>query len=288
MKSTEGDNMIRSKDKCSERVLSAFFAENLMTSFMSQLDEALLSRVRKSQGNLKELEKTFEETRKKIEELSEKFGEESKNLIESIEKSREVNKQIVEDLEKSGADISKISEVVLSSINKTSHTLSMFSEIQSMAIEITKIAKQTNLLALNASIEAARAGEFGKGFAVVASEVQKLAGESNKVAKSITDQVRELSKAVSEALESTKLVGEIFTSVQKSLQQLMEFMQSNYTLLYRIAELLSGTRENLLEEKNNFDRALEVMEKTVEKFETLSRVISSVVKAQMKLKDVNI
>ncbi|MDW8192608.1 MAG: methyl-accepting chemotaxis protein [Synergistota bacterium] len=280
--------MIRSKDKCSERVLSAFFAENLMTSFMSQLDEALLSRVRKSQGNLKELEKTFEETRKKIEELSEKFGEESKNLIESIEKSREVNKQIVEDLEKSGADISKISEVVLSSINKTSHTLSMFSEIQSMAIEITKIAKQTNLLALNASIEAARAGEFGKGFAVVASEVQKLAGESNKVAKSITDQVRELSKAVSEALESTKLVGEIFTSVQKSLQQLMEFMQSNYTLLYRIAELLSGTRENLLEEKNNFDRALEVMEKTVEKFETLSRVISSVVKAQMKLKDVNI
>ncbi|MCX8128294.1 MAG: methyl-accepting chemotaxis protein [Synergistetes bacterium] len=280
--------MIRSKDKCSERVLSAFFAENLMTSFMSQLDEALLSRVRKSQGNLKELEKTFEETRKKIEELSEKFGEESKNLIESIEKSREVNKQIVEDLEKSGADISKISEVVLSSINKTSQTLSMFSEIQSMAIEITKIAKQTNLLALNASIEAARAGEFGKGFAVVASEVQKLAGESNKVAKSITDQVRELSKAVSEALESTKLVGEIFTSVQKSLQQLMEFMQSNYTLLYRIAELLSGTRENLLEEKNNFDRALEVMEKTVEKFETLSRVISSVVKAQMKLKDVNI
>lgn len=276
------------KDKCSERVLSAFFAENLMTSFMSQLDEALLSRVRKSQENLRELEKTFEDTRKKIEELSERFGEESKNLIESINKSQEVNKNIVEELEKSGADISKISEVVISSIDKTSQTLSMFSEIQNMAVEITKIAKQTNLLALNASIEAARAGEFGKGFAVVASEVQKLAGESNKVAKSITDQVRELSRAVSEALESTKLVGEIFKSVQGSLQQLMEFMQGNYALLYRIAELLSGTRENLLQEKSNFDKALEVMEKTVEKFETLSRVISSVVKAQMKLKDLNI
>lgn len=279
---------IKLKDRCGEKVLSAFFAENLMTSFMSQLDEALLSRVKRSQENLRELERTFEDTRKKIEQLSERFGEESKNLIESINKSQEVNKSIVEELEKSGADISKISEIVISSIDKTSQTLSMFSEIQSMAVEITKIAKQTNLLALNASIEAARAGEFGKGFAVVASEVQKLAGESNKVAKNITDQVRELSKAVSEALESTKLVGEIFKSVQGSLQQLMEFMQGNYALLYRIAELLSGTRENLLQEKNNFDRALEVMEKTVEKFETLSRVISSVVKAQMKLKDVSI
>ncbi|KUK14513.1 MAG: chemotaxis protein [Synergistetes bacterium] len=280
--------MVKLKGKSSEKVFSSFFAENLMTSFMSQLDEALLSRVRKAQGNLRELEKTFDYTRKKIEELSGKFEEESKNLVKSIEDSKEVNKQIIEELKKSGADISKISEVVMSSINKTSQTLSMFSEIQNMAVEITKIAKQTNLLALNASIEAARAGEYGKGFAVVASEVQKLAGESNRVAKNITDQVSELSGAVTEALESTKLVGEIFNSVQSSLQQLMNFMQGNYELLYRIAELLSGTRENLLEERENFDKALQVLEKTVEKFETLSRVISSVVKAQMRLKDLSI
>ena len=92
-------------------------------------------------------------------------------------------------------------------------------------------------MALNASIEAARAGESGKGFAVVASEVQKLAGESNKVAKDITGQVKELSVAVSQALDSIKIVGEIFATIQSSLEQSMTFLQTNSSLLSHVAEL---------------------------------------------------
>lgn len=38
-----------------ERMASAFFAENLMTSFMAQLDEALISRVRKFKKVLRSL-----------------------------------------------------------------------------------------------------------------------------------------------------------------------------------------------------------------------------------------
>jgi len=271
-----------------EKMSSAFFAENLMTSFMSQLDEALVSRVRTVQENIRELEKVFEGMQARIAELSSKFDQESLEIVNSVEESQRVSNEITSELRKSGADISKINDVVVSSVAKTSETLNMFSNIQNMVTEITKIAKQTNLLALNASIEAARAGEFGKGFAVVASEVQKLAGESNKVARDITEQVKELSVAVGQALDSIKLVGEIFATVQISLQQSMAFLQTNSVLLSHVAELLSNTKVDLEQENEHFIEAKDVMRQATEKFETLSRVISSIVKAQIKLKDLKI
>jgi len=271
-----------------EKMSSAFFAENLMTSFMSQLDEALVSRVRTVQENIRELEKVFEGMQERISELSSKFEQQSVEIVSSVEESQRVSDEIASELRKSGADISKINDVVMSSIAKTSETLSMFSNIQNMVTEITKIAKQTNLLALNASIEAARAGESGKGFAVVASEVQKLAGESNKVAKDITGQVKELSVAVSQALDSIKIVGEIFATIQSSLEQSMTFLQTNSSLLSHVAELLSSTKVNLEQENEHFVEATDVMRQAAEKFETLSRVISSIVKAQIKLKDLKI
>jgi methyl-accepting chemotaxis protein len=57
--------------------------------------------------------------------------------------------------------------------------------IQALAQEISDIAGQTNLLSLNASIEAARAGEAGKGFAVVAEEIKKLSEASQNAVDSI-------------------------------------------------------------------------------------------------------
>jgi len=271
-----------------EKMSSAFFAENLMTSFMAQLDEALISRVKNVQENIRSLENTFRDMQKKLLELSNKFEHESQEIVKSIEYSVSVNKNITEELKKSGADITKINQIVVTSVNNTSETLAMFSKVENMVSEITKIAKQTNLLALNASIEAARAGEFGRGFAVVASEVQKLAGESNKVAKDINDLVKELSSSVSEALESIKLVGDIFQAVQKSMEQLLGFMQQNSALLSHVSELLIETKNELVDENAHFTSAVEVMDQAAEKFETLSRVISSIVKAQTKLKDLKL
>ncbi|MFN4223554.1 MAG: methyl-accepting chemotaxis protein [Fervidobacterium nodosum] len=271
-----------------ETMSSAFFAENLMTSFMYQLDEALISRVKDVQEGIRGITKVFGEMQKRLNKLAEEFDKEVKDLFFSINESQKVNDEITNELKKSGADINKINEVVMSSVNTTTKTLEMFNNIENMVNEITKIAKQTNLLALNASIEAARAGEFGRGFAVVASEVQKLANESNKVAKDITNQVKELSKSVSDALESIKIVGEIFVTVQNSFQQLLAFMQQNSTLLSHVAGLLVNTKNDLLLENDNFVKATEVMDSATEKFETLSRVINSIVKAQIKLKDLKL
>lgn len=271
-----------------EQISSAFFAENLMTSFMAQLDEALISRVKNVQASIQELEQVFSEMQNRIQDMALQFDKEAKEITESITKSQKVNENIVSELKKSGADINRINDIVINSVNETTKTLEMFNNVENMVVEITKIAKQTNLLALNASIEAARAGEFGKGFAVVASEVQKLAGESNRVAKEITNQVKELSKSVADALESIKLVGEIFATIQSSFQELLGYMQQNATLLSHVAQLLESTEKNLLNENENFSRAVNVMEEATNKFETLSRVISSIVKAQVKLKDLKL
>lgn len=271
-----------------DKISSAFFSENLMTSFMAQLDETLVSRVREVQRNIGELSGTFRKVYDKLVEISEDFERESAKIDASLTESQRVSQAIVEELKRSGADIERINDVVTASVEQTTNTLEMFSNIEEMVTQITKIAKQTNLLALNASIEAARAGEYGRGFAVVASEVQKLAGESNKVAKDITEHVRDLSNSVKGALESIRLVGEIFSTIQSSLQQLLAFLQSNSELLARVSGLMVHTKGELLGEAQAFESAVEVLNQATEKFETLSRVISSIVKAQTKLKELKL
>ncbi|MBS4697182.1 chemotaxis protein [Aeromonas allosaccharophila] len=74
-------------------------------------------------------------------------------------------------------------------------------ELNTMAMDVAKIASQTNLLALNASIEAARAGEAGRGFAVVADEVRNLSRLSSETAQKMTDKVDTINTAIGRAFQ---------------------------------------------------------------------------------------
>ncbi|MCP3763511.1 methyl-accepting chemotaxis protein [Domibacillus sp. A3M-37] len=89
------------------------------------------------------------------------------------------------------AGINDKMDVIVGKVNEAMTMTDQFKElsdsINSIVGTINEIAYQTNLLALNAAIEAARAGEYGKGFGVVALEIRKLADQTTRATKEISD-----------------------------------------------------------------------------------------------------
>lgn len=133
----------------------------------------------------------------------------SQKMTETSRKSQELNQkgfQAVKMLKESASQASQetnaVANVILELANKTQ-------EIGLISDTITSIATQTNLLALNAAIEAARAGDSGKGFAVVAEEVRKLAEESAKAAKEISQLISSIQSETKNSVEKINFVNDI-------------------------------------------------------------------------------
>ena len=270
------------------RLASAYFADTLLNSFMSQLDEVLVSRVRRVEGEISNTTERFSTLRDMLSELESDFSRKSEETRESVGRIAEMNETLARDLEKSGTDLEGMSEDVGRTVDATYGTLQSFLEIEKMSKEIQRIAKQTNLLALNASIEAARAGEHGRGFAIVAKNVQELAAETKSASESIARKVTEISSSVQNAMDDIRRVTDMFDVIRTSLASFTDFLSTNRNFMERMDTAMTDAGGTIRRSSDEMEASVKVMEDASLQFESMAATISAIVHAQKNLKTIRL
>ncbi len=156
---------------------------------------------------------------------------------------------------------------------------------------IQNIAEQTNLLAMNAAIEAAHAGEAGKGFAVVANEIRKLAEDSNKQGKAISDNLEKLQDSIKEITGATKTASDTFNTIyqltdsvnsqEEVIKQAMDEQAAGSEQVLGAVKLMTETTENVKSGANTISENNDAVKKNMAKmaieidnFNTIMNMVS--------------
>lgn len=271
------------------RALSGvYFAGVQMDSFMSQLDEVLVSRVLKVEDRVRDTSNRFTHLYDVLQVLREDFASGSREAKQGVEAINTINANLMAEMAKSGTSLEGMSETVSNTLNATIKTLELFLEIGKISHNIQRIAKQTHLLALNASIEAARAGEHGRGFAVVAHNVQALAAETRTASESIDAKVGEISGAVQGTMENMRSINELFETIQRTLSSFSDCLTNNRTTMESMESMIQDAGEKLNRTSAEMEGAIETMHEASSKVGAMAATISAVVQAQQNLKKIRL
>ncbi|BCG63807.1 MAG: methyl-accepting chemotaxis protein [Methyloprofundus sp.] len=148
--------------------------------------------------------------------------------------------------------LNAIQEVEHSVITEVRNLAQHTSSLDSMALEVRKVAEQINLLALNAAIEAARAGENGRGFAVVADEVRKLAGFSSETGERISKTATEINSAMNATLKmseaSSSSDDKMIQDAEAAINTALSDLRAVLTVFKDDADLLRGNSTQIKDE----------------------------------------
>jgi len=139
----------------------------------------------------------------------------------------------LKDLASTGEEMMQDTVTMIQSIVESTNV------INDLLSVIDDIAGQTNLLAMNAAIEAAHAGDSGRGFAVVADEIRKLAENTARNSKEITNSLKQITGSIRSAEELTSRTGSTFRNIVLGIS---EVGGSIGTIMGAMAELSSESR----------------------------------------------
>jgi methyl-accepting chemotaxis protein len=160
-----------------------------------------------------------------VEQQTESVSQSSSAIEEMLANIQSVTQTLVRNAENVDEliDAAKVGrtglEEVSSDIQEIARESAGILEINSV---MQNISSQTNLLSMNAAIEAAHAGEAGKGFAVVADEIRKLAENSGKQSKTISQVLKTIKGSIDKITASTNTVLEKFQAIDDRVRIVSE------------------------------------------------------------------
>lgn len=271
-----------------EKISQSIYHENILTSFIENLDEVLGKRFEKASKITNDVGHKIIETIENTTDIAHSIEDMSKNS--SIEKNKvsELNKNIINKLHNVGGNLNQVKIDVSESINLVSNALESFDEVKEITKNINKIAKKTNMLSINASIEAAKAKEHGRGFAVVAEEIQKLSTETNESAKQINDKIRNLSEEIETVLEKINYISELFELVAGVTEDSLDILEKNEKFLDELVSLLESNTLILEENIGNLSMSKDDIINLINTISMLNAVIKNVLKMQKDIKNIKI
>jgi len=172
-----------------------------------------------------------------LDDSQEKLEKNAFDVINSSDLSLNFVKESIGSVEEILNMIVELNKVVEMSTEKINQLEKLSTQIEQFASAIDSIAHRTNILSLNASIEAARAGEHGRGFAVVATEVRKLASQSSKSSKEITNTIGQVQDAVKDTVNSMKIIFDNATKQKEKVGNIEDLLKQVIAAAYAANEV---------------------------------------------------
>jgi len=137
--------------------------------------------------------------------------------VQSVAAGTEEMGASIRDIAQSASQASRAATEALDRTNSANALVGKLGEASNEIGEVVEvirgIAEQTNLLALNATIEAARAGEAGKGFAVVAGEVKELSKATSEATEGISTRIKAIQGEMVQAVSSIQEIADVIRKV---------------------------------------------------------------------------